>query len=80
MNTTKRKVVDRVFKNHKPLFINISDYRDISVQIRPLFANFLLVKRRFQDQAPSNLDSHQAFISTQVASKYSFARQVVFEL
>ena len=28
MNTTKRKVVQNVFKNHKRLFINISTYQD----------------------------------------------------
>ena len=31
-----KKMVDSVLKNHKPFFINISNYRDISVQIRQL--------------------------------------------
>ena len=33
---TKIKVVDSVFKKHKPFFINIGTYRKISIQIPPL--------------------------------------------
>ena len=36
----QKKVVDTVLKNRKPLFINIGNYRDISDQIRQLFAHF----------------------------------------
>ena len=49
---TIRKVVDSVLKNYKPFFINISTYRDILVQIRPLFADFRPVKIRSRDRAP----------------------------
>ena len=37
---TKRNMVDYVLKIHKPFFINIDNYRNISVQIRQLFAHF----------------------------------------
>ena len=37
---TKKKVVDSVLKNHKPFSIKIDNHRDISVQIRQLFAHF----------------------------------------
>ena len=51
---TKRKVVDSVFKNHKPFFINIGNYRDISVQIRQLFADFGSVKFWSRDRETPN--------------------------
>ena len=54
MNINKRKVVDSTFKNYKPFFIKIDTYRDISVQIRPLFANFRPVKFRSRNQTPPN--------------------------
>ena len=38
------KVVDSILKNHKPFFINIGNYRDISVQIRQVSAHFRPVK------------------------------------
>ena len=44
MNIPKRKAVDSELKNHKPFFINIGNYRDISVQNRPLSAHFWPVK------------------------------------
>ena len=55
MNITKKKAVDSVLKNHKPFFINIGDYRDISVQNRPLLAHFRPVKFWSRDRAPPNL-------------------------
>ena len=54
MNITKTKVFDSVFKNHKPISINIGNYRDISVQIRPLFAHFRPVKFWSLDRPPPN--------------------------
>ena len=55
---TKRKVVDSVLKNHKPFFINIGNYRDISVQIRQLFANFRSVKFWSRDRFAGSIDKH----------------------
>ena len=54
MYLTKRAVVDSVFKNYNPFFNNIDTYRDILVQIRPLFADFRPVKFRSCDRSPSN--------------------------
>ena len=50
----QKKVVDSVLKNHKSFFINIGNYRVISVQIRLLFAHFRLVKFWSRDRAPLN--------------------------
>ena len=55
MNITKRKAVHSVLKNHKPFFINIGNYRDISVQNCPLSAYFWPVKFWSRDRAPPNL-------------------------
>ena len=52
MNITIRKVVDNAFKNHKPIFINISTYwDDILVQIWSLFYNFWPLKLYVQYEA-----------------------------
>ena len=40
----QKKLVYSVLKNHKPFFINIGNYRDMSVQTRQLFAYFRPVK------------------------------------
>ena len=53
-NITKRTVADGVLKNHKPFFINIGNYRDISLQIRQLFAHLRPVKYWSRDRAPPN--------------------------
>ena len=58
MNITKRKaVVDNVLKSQKLFFINIGNYRDISVQNCPLSAHFWPVKFRSRDRVPPNLVS-----------------------
>ena len=44
-----------MLKNYKPFFINISYYRDISVQIRQLFAHFRPVKFWSRNRAPPSL-------------------------
>ena len=70
MNITKRKVVDRVLKNHKPFFINIGTYRNIPVQICPLFAAFRILKLRSRDRAyPNSVYSNKDSISIYVVSK-----------
>ena len=51
---TKKKVVDSMFKNRKSFFINIDNYRDISIKIRQLFDHFRPVKLRSRDRAPPN--------------------------
>ena len=50
----QKKVVDSVLKNYKPFFINMGYYRDISVQIRQLFAHFLRAKFWSRDSEPPN--------------------------
>ena len=54
MNITKKKVVDSVLKKQKNIFFNISNYQDISVQTRQLFANFPPVKFCLHDRAAPN--------------------------
>ena len=39
----QKRVVESVLKNYKPFFINIGNYRDISIQIPQLLAHFRLV-------------------------------------
>ena len=55
VNEHNQKVVNSVFKDYKPVFINGGAYRDISIQIRPLFADFRPVKFRSCDRTPPNL-------------------------
>ena len=80
MNITKRKPVDSVLKNHKPFFINIGNYRDISVQNRPLSAHFWPVKFWSRDRAPPNLVCIKHLQAPTLCPNFSFARQVVLEL
>ena len=49
---SKRKVIDSEPKNHKLFFINIGNYRDISVQNRQLFTHSQPVTFWSRDQAP----------------------------
>ena len=70
MNITKIKAVDSVLKSHKPFFINIGNYRDISVQNRPLSAHFWPVKFWSRDWTPPKLGLHKAYISTHIVSKF----------
>ena len=71
MNITKRKAVDSVLKNHKPFFINISNYRDISVQNRPLSAHFWLVN--FGRATALKLGLRKAFISIHIVSEFQLS-------
>ena len=50
----RKKVVGTVLKNHEPFFINIGNYRAISVQIRQLLAHFRPVKFWSRDRTPAN--------------------------
>ena len=50
----QKKVVDTMLKNHKPFFINIGNYRDMSVQLHQLFAHFRPVKFWSRDRTPLN--------------------------
>ena len=68
MNITKRKAVDSVLKNHKSFFINIGNYRDISVQNFPLSAHFWLVNFGHVTELPK-LGLHKAFINTHIVSE-----------
>ena len=77
MNITKRKVIDSVLKNHKPFFIKIGIYRDISVQVRQLFAHFRPVKFWLRDLVPL---SSVCTKTAKLCSNFNFSRQVVFEL
>ena len=80
MNISKRKVVNSGLKNHKPFFINIGNYRDISVQNRPLLANFLAVKVWSRDRAPQNLDCTKLSYAPTFCPDFSCAGQMVLEL
>ena len=53
VNKHNQKVVDSVLHNHKPFFIIIGNYRDISVQIRQLFAHFRPIRFWTRDRAPA---------------------------
>ena len=55
MNITNGKAGDSVLKNYKPFFINIGNYRDISVQNRLLSAHFGPEKFWSRNWAPPNL-------------------------
>ena len=72
MNITK-KVVDSVLKNQEQLFINIGTYRDILVQICPLFANFRPVKFRSRDRAPPNSVRIKPLKALMMCPNFSFA-------
>ena len=77
MNITKQKVVDSVFKNYKSFFINIGNYRDISVQTRQLFTRFLPVKFWSRERTPPNSVCIKHLQAPILCPNFSFARQVV---
>ena len=68
MNTTIKKIVDNVFKRHKPFFINIRVFRVMPIQAFPLFADFRPLKLQSRDWALLKL----------VHIKLSYAMHVFF--
>ena len=59
-----------MLKNHKPFFINIGNFRDISVQTRQLFSHFRPVKFCSRDRVPPISILHKAIIITHIAPKF----------
>ena len=78
MNITKRKAVDSVLKNHKPFFIKIGNYRDMSVQNRSLSAPSWPVKFWLRDPGAPKLGLHKAFISTHIVSRLQLCTSIGF--
>ena len=80
MNSTKRKVVDSVFKNHKLCFIDIGTYRVIPVQICSLCVDFWPPKLWSRIRAPQNSVRIKPPLALMLSLNFSFPRSVVFEL
>ena len=74
------QVVVNEHKNHKPFFINIGIYRDLSVQIRQLFDHFRPVKYWSRDRALQNSVCKKHSEAPTLCLNFSFAGQLVFEL
>ena len=70
MNLIIRKVVDNVFKNYKPFFINIGTYQDTLVRIWALFDNFWPLNLYVQDEA-SICPKYEASIHSMLFPNFS---------
>ena len=73
-------MVDSVLKIHKSFSIKIGIYQNISVQNRPISANFQPVTFWSLDWVPAKLVCMNHLKAPTLCTNFSCARQMVFEL